>query len=295
MEPVRSIKALLPIMCIVVLAWLGGCSPRKLDYSRSESEPPVELTFFDVGEGDAALLRQAGRWAALIDCGNPSGAVRLSTAIGALNQPLDYLFLTHPHLDHIGAVFTLLGLVPVKRIFDNGQPLGQMAKQNDFLRWYGEKVRRRADYRAVSSPKRFKLAETTKLEVLWPPRALPSKDWNTNSLVLLLTHGKFRSLFMGDGNLATEAALLKRYPHLAGIDVLQAGHHGAADTASQSFVDLLKPKLVVISVNANNIRGYPDASAIERYKSSGAKVLRTDLHSTVAVRAWADGTFHQVE
>jgi len=114
-----------------------------------------------------------------------------------------------------------------------------------------------------------------RLKVLWPKKFV-SPNLNEHSLVLLLSHGNTRVLIMGDANQKAEQALLQTNSLPKNIDVLVVGHHGAADASSKAFIDRIRPKLAVISVNKDNIRGYPSAKVLQRLKKAGAKVLRTD-------------------
>jgi competence protein ComEC len=61
----------------------------------------LKLYFFDVGQGDAALLRAPGGQNVLID-GGPDGSVmrELSRALPFWDRTIDIMVLTHPHDDH---------------------------------------------------------------------------------------------------------------------------------------------------------------------------------------------------
>lgn len=70
----------------------------------------------DVGQGDAVLLCQDGRWC-LIDTGPAEAEDALLYDLDALEvETLDYLVLTHPHADHTGNARTVLQNYPVQTL-----------------------------------------------------------------------------------------------------------------------------------------------------------------------------------
>jgi competence protein ComEC len=72
----------------------------------------------------------------------------------------------------------------------------------------------------------------------------------------------------------------------------KTGHHDAADTASTEFIKAVKSEMIVISVKAKNIRGYPSYEVLQRYKRQNAKIHRTDRHGIVVITASIDGTYY---
>ena len=79
---------------------------------------PFQMVMFDVGEGDAVLIKsEAG--SALIDAGPDVGIVSdLSQALP--DKKLDYLVITHPHADHIGQAVSVLRHFQVGKIIYTG-------------------------------------------------------------------------------------------------------------------------------------------------------------------------------
>jgi competence protein ComEC len=125
------------------------------------------------------------------------------------------------------------------------------------------------------------------LEVLWPKAGELTDDWNTNSIVLLLRVRSFSLLLMADANHRTERALGTLSP----VTVLRVGHHGAADATSPQFLEAISPKVAIISVNKDNVRGYPDPKVVERLRAGGRTVFRTDEDGTVVLTIERDGSY----
>ena len=72
-------------------------------------------------------------------------------------------------------------------------------------------------------------------------------------------------------------------------DILKVGHHGADDASSPEFLKAVSPRISVISVNKENIRGYPSDLVIERLRQAGSQLYRTDRDADIVVRVSQSG------
>ena len=252
--------------------------------------PILTLTFIDVGEGDAIYLEYPGHCNFLIDTGNPKSGVKvLSTLVRRGVTRIDHLILTHPHLDHIGGVFTVAQLLPVSRFYDNGEDLSLHPGSRDIVPWYRRLVRESPRYSPLKAGQRLTCPPLV-VETLWPPAPRETKDWNTNSLVLMVSFGAFRCLLMADANLTTERGLLKASASLK-ARILKVGHHGARDAASRAFLSAVSPEVTIISVAGNDPHGYPDPQTLRRIREGHARIFRTDRHGTISVQVRPDGMY----
>ena len=77
----------------------------------------LEIRFLDVGQGDAALIREGGK-TVLIDAG-PGGAI--ATYLQQFHiDTIDLVIASHNHSDHIGGMPTVLHSAAVSYYMDNG-------------------------------------------------------------------------------------------------------------------------------------------------------------------------------
>jgi len=248
------------------------------------------LHFIDVGEGDAIFVELPGCCNFLIDTGNfKTGIDSYNFLVHAGIHHVNHLILTHPHLDHIGGVFAITRLLSVSHLYDNGEDLSVQSRTCDIYRWYRELVRDNAKYSILKTGETLCCPPLT-IKVLWPPCPHYTGDWNTNSIVLRLSFGAFHCLLMGDANAITERRLLASRTNLR-AQVLKSGHHGAKDATTQAFLSAVSPDTVIISVNKDNIRGYPAQVTLQRIKKVHAKILRTDRNGTITIKAYPDGSF----
>ena len=66
------------------------------------------------------------------------------------------------------------------------------------------------------------------------------------------------------------------------LDVLQVPHHGSRFGLTAEILDILNPKLAVISVGKNKY-GHPTPFILDLLKSTNIKTLRTDEKGDIEV------------
>lgn len=250
--------------------------------------PRLQVTVFDIGQGDAILIRTPAGHNVLID-GGPSGRLLTEALGGELpfwDRELDLVVLTHPDSDH------LTGLVSALERYDVGQVLtGPQHTDTDvFQAWQAALDEENAPVLIAAAGQWIDLGAGARLEVLGPPPGLPDggPESNDASLVLKLTWGQASFLFTGDAANAAENALIESGADLRAA-VLKVAHHGSAYSTSRSFLDAVRPAVAAISVGDDNIFGHPSSATLDRLQDT--LVLRTDEQgeidfSTDGERLW---------
>jgi competence protein ComEC len=99
-------------------------------------------------------------------------------------------------------------------------------------------------------------------------------------------------LLLGDIEEAGEAALLGGGVDLA-ADLVKVPHHGSRTSSGSALVAAIRPRWAVLSVGAWNRFRHPADAVVARWRSAGARVLRTDVHG--GVRLVSDGVRLQLE
>jgi competence protein ComEC len=238
------------------------------------------IALCDVGQGDATLVRSAGR-AMLIDTGpEPESLRRCLDELGIAR--LDVLVLTHFDRDHAGGVDVVAGRADVVLHGPVGRPAHQ--RRLDRLEAGG------ADVVQAAAGMTGRLGEAD-WRVLWPRRNergfLPG---NEVGVVLQIEGGSVpRSLFLSDLSGAAQGAL-RRLARPHDESVVKVAHHGSADQDPQLYADL-DPALALISVGEGNDYGHPRAPTLEMLRALGAGILRTDQRGTILVTQ-EDGALH---
>ncbi|MEU4342811.1 ComEC/Rec2 family competence protein [Nocardia sp. NPDC023852] len=126
------------------------------------------------------------------------------------------------------------------------------------------------------------------LEVLAPnlrgPRPIPgaeADDANDRSVVVAASTPAGRILLTGDIEAPAQRALMH-----AGIpiqaDILKLPHHGSR-TTTRDFLDSVRPRLVLVSVGADNTFGHPNPAVLAELSALGATVARTDQRGDIVI------------
>src|SRR3984885_9921689 len=89
------------------------------------AEAGLEIYWIDVEGGGGTLIITPARQSILIDTGwpwGPSAARIRDAATNAGVNRIDYVILTHFHIDHFGGAAELSTLLPIGTVLDNGIP-----------------------------------------------------------------------------------------------------------------------------------------------------------------------------
>lgn len=254
-----------------------------LEGSGKGSDPGFEVVFFDVGQGDAILVRD-GPSALLVDGGGMLG-VDLGRRVLVPNlarlgvRRLAAVALTHPDLDHCGGLVDLAAYLPVDRLWLPGD-LQATGCVGDLMRRFRGSTDRLAAGAEISLGR-------WALRVLSPPTSRPSVSENDRSLVLVAEGGGRRILLAGDLEAAGESDLLAA-DRVPSCDVLKVGHHGGANSTSRDWLAAARPRLAVISCGVRNRYAHPSRETLARLAARGIRVLRTDRDGMVILR-WRPG------
>jgi competence protein ComEC len=125
------------------------------------------------------------------------------------------------------------------------------------------------------------------MQVLWPlpdsPTTGPGDGSTANeaSVVLLVQVAGLRLLLTGDLEPEGQQTIARVVPGLH-VDVLKMPHHGSR-YQDEDWLLSLQPRVVLVSVGADNDYGQPAESSLQPLADAGAAVLRTDQHGDLAV------------
>ena len=296
---------LLVLLCAaLVIQFAGGKGPVPtwqqlraffgVPLQTEESAPQIAdgstvVYVLDVGQGDAVLLCQDGRWC-LIDTGPAEAEDALLYDLDALEvETLDYLVLTHPHADHTGNARAVLQNYPVQTLLlPDWQP-----GPEDTADWPRNLAQAAADSGAeiltTEAGDSYSLGGGT-LQILQGGSAEAADDSvNNASLCTLFTAGDFRFLDTGDAEEAAEQQLLDTYGTSLHTTLFKAGHHGSYTSNSLAFLQAAAPQAVAVSCGLNNDYGHPHRAALQNFAAVGAEVYRTDLQGSLTF-IWQNDT-----
>lgn len=277
---------LILVLALLLHGWLL-CAPL--------SENGVQVTYLDVGQGDAAVIRTSGGTVCFIDGGSTDvskvGTYRILPYLKANRiRQVDYWILSHLDEDHVSGFYEVLDSgFPVKTVVVSAWMPQDAA---------AEELRERLTRAGISlitadAAQTLLPDETARLDLLSPSEQTPFSDGNGASLVCLYadedpdTKKKLRALFTGDIATEQEQWLLSEQV-LSAVDLYKAAHHGSKYANSADFLAALSPRLCVISCAAENRYGHPAAEAVANMQASGSRLLYTMKSGQITVR-FSDG------
>jgi competence protein ComEC len=217
----------------------------------------MTIHFYDVGQALAALVDLPDGRHILVDagdsprrpgCGEPCVSAdrhlleRLRSDLH--DAPIDLLWITHQHSDHIGGAPEVLETFKVASYVDNGRD----ARKSEVRRAHQDADERGTVVRIVDpdhpeapmvgSPD---VKMTPILPAAWP--ASCAHDPNECSIALRIDYCSSHVLFTGDAEHDEESHL---DPH-GRVTLLQVAHHGSETSTTPGFLAKTHPSYAVIS------------------------------------------------
>lgn len=226
----------------------------------------VQLTFFDVGQGDAVLIQtplgrnylyDTGLWSPF---GNSGDRFILPHLKAAGIRQLDGIFLSHPHSDHIGGLLSIMREIPVSVIYDPG---------------FEHHTALFAGYRRAAAELGIPVVTPRMGDLIWLDAVTPgfilgphpdirSTNPNEHSLILMLRYGDQSVLLTGDAETQAEQLLTRQFGDWLKATIFKAGHHGSRTSSHGFLLDVVQPEKVVVSNALRNRYNHPHPDAVSR-------------------------------
>jgi competence protein ComEC len=247
--------------------------------ARAQTRKALDVYFIDVEGGQSTLLVSPSGQSLLIDAGWP-GARDADRITGVAKQAgitqIDYLVLTHYHVDHAGGVPELASRIPIRNFVDHGPTddklvdvpkyyaayLTVRAKGQHILAKPGDKIPISGiDVQIVSAATKTILEPLPGAGAANPMCAdFQPKDEvkdpmvggeNKNSVGMIISLGKFRMADFGDLTWNKEHDLACPNNLVGTIDLYVVSHHGKETSSLPMLVYGMHPRVAVMNNGAN--------------------------------------------
>lgn len=263
----------------LIMLWMTGAG-----FLYIRTEPDIEISALDVGQGQCFVIHGSRVPAVVYDCGSTDeskvGIYRLIpflkySGIGKI----DTFFVSHLDSDHVSGLLEILSEEDIK--ISIGRIVISGSKEQKGSENYPKLIKAAMDR---DIPIYTMMADDSirwddlSVKCISPDTGIMKgyNDLNDGSLALDIefrkegirddTAGKpFRMLFTGDISSEVEEELLEHgIDDTAGeYDYLQVAHHGSRTAASRTFINRVSPSVAVISAGKDNMYGHPHAETLD--------------------------------
>ncbi|RAK60651.1 MBL fold metallo-hydrolase [Phenylobacterium hankyongense] len=299
------------------------CGALSLAGAAQAAEKPLTVVMVDVDGGAATLFVTPEGKSLLVDTGWPAGMGVPRPAPGATAPPqptsaerivaaaaklgvrkIDYLLITHYHVDHIGGLQGVMARMPVGTFLDHGVnreetppdtppamaanlPASFYPGYLKAIAGHPHRVVKPGDKVQIGSlALTFVAADATLIPA--PPHArpgpgpecvlgsgVPQVDENPRSAGFVASYGKARILDLADLTLDQEKQLVCPANRLGRVDVLLVSHHGTALSTGPALLAATAPRVALM---ANGSRKGGDKEVFENLAAARSKPAVWQLH-----------------
>jgi competence protein ComEC len=241
----------------------------------------LRVTHLNVGQGDAAVVELPGSKVILIDAGGSAlsgfdtGEAIVAPFLRSRKiHRVDYLVVTHARIDHYGGMRTIVNEFS-PREFWSGSAKGQTSRFDDLEEALAKAAVKRV---ALNDGEPCRVLDQVKVCVLYPPRNHPGEA----PAVIRLEYASLNYLFTSDIDIHDQALLLQR-PEKMRSTVMTLPRHGNAGASPLELIRAVNPKLAILSAGARSRDEASRKLILERYRTAGVEVLRTDEDGAIIV------------
>ena len=245
--------------------------------------PGLLVCFLDVGQGDGIYIRAEHGGSFFLDGGSTSesqvGEYRILSFLKCRGvRRVEGWFVSHADEDHISGL---------KEVWESGYPVERL-----FLSQF---IPRDEAWEELC---RLARAYETEIVYLGPGDVVGSGELsftclyprqegaerNDASMALYMDSPHLTAFFGGDLSTKTERELAQGYDR-GPVDLYKAIHHGSDGSNSAALLELLRPRVSVVSCAAENSYGHPGKYAVERMEAQGSLMLYTMEGGQITVGA----------
>lgn len=261
-----------------LLAWMllrtpDATSAKKEFGVAPEVWGPAQVTFYNVGQGDATIIKTADQKVVMIDAGGKDAAEGLANEMKSNGIiKIDVLIITQWNNDHCGGIPAIMDQFDVGRIC-----VGEGTNTSESCVLALSKMKDKGiEPEPLTADEALEVGDV-QLQVIGPVKS-NYQNQDDQSLVIRFVHGEDHILFAGDeGQEAQEDIIAAGYDMAA--DVLKVSNHGHVSGTSTKLINEIKPNYAVISVGVN-AEGDPAPIVVQNLEASGIQIVQLNRVGT---------------
>ncbi len=244
----------------------------------------LTVTMLDVGQGDSIFLKGPEGTSYLIDGGSSDvkelGKYRLEPFLKSQGVgKLKYAFVTHGDGDHYSGILEMLGRQSVgvkieNLVFpSNYRQDEKLLELQIIAKHYGTNTL------VIEEGEELSEGEFS-IQCLQPSSTESELEGNAGSMVLAVTFHDFSMLCTGDVEGEGEELLFSKMQGEK-YDVLKVAHHGSKNSSSEALLDMIQPKIALISAGRDNGYGHPHEEVLQRLEKVKSRVFTTQENGAI--------------
>lgn len=258
--------------------------------------PVTGLYMLDVGQGDCSVFINSNRNVYIFDGGSSSkrnvGKQRINPFLKYHGiKRIEAVFISHPDADHMNGILELV------------ESAGKECLQISHIYVYSDSLEN-GDYQELQNVVRksklgleiveginggYELEDgELSIKCIYPESKSNLNSTNDASLVLSLKYGEFLCLETGDTTKEAEQEMCRK-GLLEAVDVLKVAHHGSNTSTAQTFIDVIRPSVALISAGKNNRYGHPHKETIETLDEANVTMFATKEDGQITVKITEGG------
>lgn len=250
---------------------------------------PLEIHFFDVGHGQAILIR-GDRGAVLVDGGEAGTGGLLVKEIRELGiTHLRAVILTDRGEDHVGGLLDVADGLTLDRFYDShdDDQDTEFSVARSVHRRLLERVREQgAEYHMAQRGDTVDLSTEIQIRFLAPIEDEAAEGDISEAFhrtVLMVEGGAIKLLVAGSMGHSGESLLARLQGDLR-ANVLHVARHGHKSATGALFLENVQAQLAVLHVGRYNEEGLPHQEVLDRLQAADVRIYRTDRSGTVVLR-----------
>lgn len=238
----------------------------------ADSNNETKLIFFDVGQGDSAMITLPQSKQVVIDTGdNQKVLEKIEKNMPFGDRRIEYLVLSHADSDHIGMASEIMESFSVDEVIVGPS----VSNSNTYKKMEDTIINNKITRKQVAKGDLVCVFYDACMEFLSPDASVKSTDTNEQSLIFRFSVGD-GVMFTGDGEKGVESVVASSTSsEKLKSSILKVAHHGSREALSPDFLQKNDPKTAIISVGENGY-GHPNQDVINVLKDKKIEVLRTD-------------------
>jgi len=272
---------------------------------RSPSSIGCNIYFFNVGQGDSALIEK-GNFQLLVD-GGPDDKIlsEIGKVMPLTDRKIEVVILTHPHADHLVGINQIIDRYEVGKIYSTGV----IHTSNAYLEFLDKVKNKNISLEVPDVGQKINPFDNSELKFLWPgknyiEKSAEDNNLNNTSLVSRFCYFDHCVLLPGDLEADGQEAMFSYYSskqsevpaeksenessetlasnnNIFQSEILKVAHHGSTNGTNQKLLDIVKPKYAIISAGVDNKFGHPHSGTLDLLQKANIRYYRTDRDGTI--------------